>query len=91
MRTLDYTTCGTCARSIHVELAGHVVRSVSFSGGCSGNTQGICRLVEGMDAEEVVRRLKGVLCRGKTTSCPDQLALALEEALEEDASRHGNS
>lgn len=84
MKTLDYTTRGTCARSIHVELDGHVVKKVSFSGGCPGNTQGICRLVEGMDAEEVVHRLKGVLCRGKTTSCPDQLALALEQALREE-------
>lgn len=84
MKTIDYETKGTCAKRIHVELDGHVVRHVSFSGGCPGNTQGICRLVEGMDAEQVACRLKGVLCRGKTTSCPDQLALAIEKALQEE-------
>lgn len=80
MKTLDFVTHGTCARSIHVELDGNTIHNVAFTGGCPGNTQGITRLVEGMDADEVIRRLKGTLCRGKTTSCPDQLALALEAA-----------
>lgn len=79
MKTIDYTTHGTCSRSIHVELDGNTIHKVSFEGGCPGNTQGICHLVEGMDADEVIRRLKGIPCRGKTTSCPDQLAHALEE------------
>lgn len=79
MKTIDYTTHGTCSRSIQVELDGNTIHKVSFEGGCPGNTQGICHLVEGMDADEVIRRLKGIPCRGKTTSCPDQLAHALEE------------
>lgn len=79
MKTIDYTTHGTCSRFIHVELDGNTIHKVSFEGGCPGNTQGICHLVEGMDADEVIRRLKGIPCRGKTTSCPDQLAHALEE------------
>ncbi len=79
MKTIDYTTHGTCSRAIHIELDGNTVHHVSFDGGCPGNTQGICHLVEGMDADEVIRRLKGIPCRGKTTSCPDQLARALEE------------
>ena len=57
-----------------------VIRHVAFTGGCHGNTQGIAALVRGMRAEEAVARLKGIDCRGRGTSCPDQLAKALEEA-----------
>ena len=72
-----YTTHGTCSRQIEIEMDGSIVRQVRFIGGCTGNTQGLSRLVEGMPAEEVIRRLKGIQCRAGT-SCPDQLARALE-------------
>lgn len=72
-----YNTHGTCSRQIEIEMDGDTVRSVRFVGGCTGNTQGLSRLVEGMKADEVIRRLKGIQCRAGT-SCPDQLARALE-------------
>ena len=67
---------GTCSRQIDVELENGVVRSVSFTGGCHGNQQGIAALVR-----EAVARLEGIDCRGRGTSCPDQLAKALKKAL----------
>ena len=67
---------------IDVELENGVVRSVSFTGGCHGNTQGIAALVRGMQVREVIARLEGIDCRGKGTSCPDQLAKALKKACE---------
>ncbi|MBR5452929.1 MAG: TIGR03905 family TSCPD domain-containing protein [Clostridia bacterium] len=77
-----YKTKGTCSRQIEITLSedGTVVDAV-FVGGCSGNTQGISSLVRGMKAEEVVERLSGIKCGFKSTSCPDQLAIALSEAL----------
>lgn len=72
-----YNTHGTCSRQIEIEMDGDTVRRVRFIGGCTGNTQGLSRLVEGMQADEVIRRLKGIQCRAGT-SCPDQLARALE-------------
>ena len=78
---ISYPTVGTCSRQIDVELENGVVRSVSFTGGCHGNTQGIAALVSGMRAEEAIARLEGIDCRGKGTSCPDQLAKALKQAL----------
>ena len=73
-----------CIRdSIHVELDGDVIRSVKFDGGCNGNTQGVAALAVGMTVDEYVKRCKGIKCGFKNTSCPDQLALALEEALAE--------
>lgn len=80
MKTFDYMTHGTCSRGIHIELDGNTIHKVSFIGGCPGNTEGLSRLLTGMDADEVIRRLRGTPCRGKTTSCPDQLARALAEA-----------
>ena len=77
MDKLLYTTSGTCSRAIEIELEGDAVRRVLFNGGCQGNTCGIASLVEGMPVAEVVRRLEGIDCRGKGTSCPDQLARAL--------------
>ena len=77
-----YMTKGTCSRSIDVELDGSTIKSVSFLGGCHGNLQGISKLVEGMSVEEAVKRLRGIRCGSKVTSCPDQLAVALEAALE---------
>ncbi len=76
-----YTTKGTCSRQIIVELEDGVVQSVQFVGGCNGNTKGISSLVAGMKAEDVVRRCRGITCGMKPTSCPDQLARALQEAM----------
>lgn len=75
---MRYQTRGTCSTHIDIELDGDVIRSVSFYGGCNGNLQGISKLVEGMKAEDAIEKLKGIKCGFKSTSCPDQLALALE-------------
>ena len=79
----DFTPKGVCSRGIHVELDGDVIRSVKFDGGCNGNTQGVAALAVGMTVDEYVKRCKGIKCGFKNTSCADQLALALEEALAE--------
>lgn len=73
---------GTCSRSVSFDITDGHVRNVRFEGGCSGNTQGIARLVEGMDVHEAIQRMKGIRCGFKDTSCPDQLAKALEKALD---------
>lgn len=75
---MDYRTKGVCSGSIHFEVADNKITNVSFMGGCSGNTQGVARLVEGMDIDEAIRRLDGIRCGFKPTSCPDQLAQALK-------------
>ncbi len=81
--TYTYIPRGVCSRQINIELDENaVITDCEFIGGCAGNTTGICALVKGMDAEEAVKRLKGIDCRGRGTSCPDQLATALVEALE---------
>jgi uncharacterized protein (TIGR03905 family) len=69
---------GTCSKFINVAVEDGVVKNVQFLGGCHGNTQGIAKLVQGMKVEEVISRLKGIDCGGRGTSCPDQLASALE-------------
>lgn len=74
-----YKTFGTCSRQIEFDINDNKVHNVRFIGGCSGNTQGVARLVEGMDVDEVIRRLDGVLCGSKSTSCPDQLVRALKQ------------
>lgn len=74
-----YKTSGICAREIEFELDGDTLINVNFKGGCNGNTQGLSVLVEGMNKKEVISKLKGIDCGGKGTSCPDQLALALEQ------------
>ncbi len=76
-----YKTRGTCSQFIEVELDGDTVKNVQFVGGCNGNTQGISSLVRGMKAEDVIRLLEGTDCGGRGTSCPDQLAKALQKAL----------
>lgn len=76
-----YKTKGTCSTSIDVELKDGVIDSVKFTGGCNGNQQGISALVKGMKPEEAISRLKGIRCGFKPTSCPDQLAHALEEMI----------
>ncbi len=81
MKTL-YKTKRVCSRSIEIETdENNIITNVRFNGGCNGNTQGIASLVKGMKAEDVISKCKGIDCNGRGTSCPDQLALALEELL----------
>ena len=79
---IEYTPEGVCSRRIEVHVDGSRIRKVSFAGGCHGNTQGIAALLEGMEIEEAIRRLEGIDCKGKGTSCPDQLARALRQLSE---------
>ena len=77
-----YKTHGTCSRQITFDLDEEgKVRNVKFLGGCNGNLQGIAALVEGQPAEDVIQKLRGINCNGKGTSCPDQLAKAIDEVL----------
>ena len=76
-----YKTHGTCSREITFEVENGIVTKVSFVSGCNGNLQGISQLVEGMKVEDVIEKLKGINCNGRGTSCPDQLARALEEVI----------
>lgn len=78
---IEYKTHGTCSKGIVIDIEDGVVTECRFLGGCPGNTAGVAALVKGMNAEEAIRRIKGIKCGMKPTSCPDQLALALEEAL----------
>ena len=80
-----YTTKGTCSRQILFDIVDGKVTNVQFVGGCHGNTQGVAALVEGMDAEEVIRRLDKIDCKGRGTSCPDQLARAIRQVLKRQA------
>lgn len=81
--TYTYKTQGTCSSQIQFELEGNIVKNVKFSGGCNGNLKGISSLVEGMTVEEVKEKLAGITCGFKRTSCPDQLAKAVEKAYNE--------
>ena len=74
---------GTCSQMIEIELDGHTVKEVIFTGGCNGNLNGISKLIEGMKAEDVISKLEGTRCGFKDTSCPDQLSKALKAALAE--------
>lgn len=85
--TIQYKTKGVCSQQMNVKLDHGVIQKVEIIGGCSGNTQGISRLVEGMQAQEAVERLQGIRCGYKATSCPDQLSKALQIALAEEAKR----
>ena len=80
-RSITYKPKGVCSRQIDIEVDGDIISRVKFTYGCSGNTQGIAKLVEGMTVKEAIRRLKGIDCGGRGTSCPDQLARALETSL----------
>ena len=80
--TYTYRPTGVCSQLMRLELEQGVIRKVEVLGGCSGNLQGITRLVEGMEAREAIRRLRGIRCGFKPTSCPDQLAKALKQCLE---------
>ena len=77
----QFKPSGVCTRNISVELDGDIIRRVQFDGGCAGNLMGISKLVEGMRAGDVIEKFKGTRCGPKATSCPDQLARALEECL----------
>lgn len=74
-----YITKGTCSQAIHFDVIDNKVRNVEFVSGCNGNTQGVARLIEGMDIDEAISRIKGIDCHGRGTSCPDQLAIALTQ------------
>lgn len=79
-RMFKYTPMGVCAREMQFDIIEGKVKNVKIVKGCTGNTNGIARLIDGMDAREAVRRIKGIACKGNT-SCPDQLAIAIENAL----------
>ena len=76
---IDYTPKGVCSKRMQIEVDGGVVTRISIAGGCQGNSQGLCSLVEGMRVEDVIGRLDGIHCGPRKTSCPDQLARALRE------------
>ena len=78
---MKYKTQGVCSSAIDIEMDGNIVKSVKFTGGCNGNLQGIAALVKDMPAEDVIARVRGIRCGFKNTSCPDQLAQALEGIL----------
>lgn len=82
---MKYITKGTCSREINFEVVDGKLHNVSYLGGCNGNLQGVSALVEGMEVNEAIARLKGIKCGFKQTSCPDQLATALEQYLAENA------
>lgn len=84
MRTFHYATKRVCAREIIIGIEQGTVASVTFRGGCDGNLKGIGQLVKGMSIREVIHRLKGIDCDGRGTSCPDQLASALEQIIKEE-------
>lgn len=77
-----YKTQGVCAQSIEFEVHNGKVHNVHFTGGCNGNAQGVCSLVEGMEVTEVIQKLGGIRCGFRPTSCPDQLAKALKKTLQ---------
>lgn len=81
IKKIQYAPQGVCSRVIDIEICERKIVKVSFTGGCSGNTSGIGALVEGMNVEQVVDRLRGIDCKGRGTSCPDQLAKALSEMI----------
>lgn len=81
--TYEYRTRGVCSAKITFDLNDGIVSNVRFMGGCNGNLKGISQLVDGMKAEDIIKKIKGTKCGFKNTSCPDQLAVALEEALKE--------
>ena len=78
-----YKTKGTCSTQIDIEMDGDIIKNVKFTGGCNGNLQGISKLVEGMRGEDAISKLRGIRCGSKSTSCPDQLSYAIEEAMKQ--------
>lgn len=80
--TVEYQPRGVCSRAMRVTVEDGIVRQVEVDGGCNGNLKGIMSLVQGMKAEDVVARLEGIRCGMKPTSCPDQLAKAIRQAMQ---------
>lgn len=80
---MKYKTSGVCSRSIDFDVVDNKVTNVHFEGGCSGNTQGVAALIEGMDIDEAIKRMSGIKCGFRPTSCPDQLANALTQYKEQ--------
>ena len=81
----QYEPKGVCSMQMNIEVEGEIIKSVQIIGGCAGNTKGVSVLVEGMNINDAIRKLKGIDCRGRGTSCPDQLAIALEKIKEQTA------
>lgn len=81
----SYEPKGVCSMKMNIEVEENTIKAVEIIGGCAGNTQGIAALVAGMNIDEAIKRLKGIDCRGRGTSCPDQLAIALEQIKEKTA------
>lgn len=81
----QYEPKGVCSMQMNIEVEDEIIKNVEIIGGCAGNTQGVSALVQGMNINEAIKRLKGIDCRGRGTSCPDQLAIALEKIKEQTA------
>ena len=79
----QYEPKGVCSMQMNIEVEGEIIKSVQIIGGCAGNTKGVSVLVEGMNINDAIKKLKGIDCRGRGTSCPDQLAIALEKIKEQ--------
>ena len=79
MANLTYYTQGTCSTQIDIVTNGDIIENVAFYGGCNGNLQGISILVKGMRIDDAIKKLEGITCGFKSTSCPDQLAKALKQ------------
>lgn len=79
MRTITYVPMGVCSKEMRVTVADGVIRQVQIAGGCAGNTTGVSRLLEGLTPNQAIEKLKGIDCKGRGTSCPDQLAIALAQ------------
>lgn len=86
---ISYKPKGICAVNIKAEVNNGIVGAVSFTGGCDGNHKGICSLVQGMKAEDAIEKLRGIRCGFKSSSCPDQLSYALEEAVKREKEESG--
>lgn len=82
MERITYEPRGVCSRKIEIAVEDGIIREASFVGGCSGNTQGLCALLVGMSIEDAIRRLEGIKCGQRPTSCPDQLSRALKQYIE---------
>lgn len=78
---MEFRPSGVCSRLIKVDVDGDIVKNVEFVGGCAGNTQGVASLIAGMNVHDAISRLEGIKCGFKSTSCPDQLAKALKQAI----------
>ena len=80
---MTYMTKGTCSTQIDIDVENGIIKHVAFTNGCNGNLQGVSRLVEGMKCEDAISKLRGIRCGMKSTSCPDQLSYAIEQAMQQ--------